>query len=195
MLTLDDDSGQTFDSQVTSLRFNEDGSFATAGDAGVGDGNVEIQFEGLTSTQTIDIDFSSLSHIATDFGMTHQQDGTGPGNLVSLVASADGLLHGIASNGKSFPLAQLAIASFANNGALDSQGQNYFAETLNSGVAQIGTGLSNGRGQVLASQLETSNVDIAQEFTQLIVAQRGFSANARTISVADRIASGTYQHY
>ena len=66
-------------------------------------------------------------------------------------------------------------------------GQNYFVETLNSGEAQINSGLTGGRGQIIGNQLESSNVDIAQEFTQLIVAQRGFSANARTITVASEM--------
>ena len=119
--------------------------------------------------------------------MSHQQDGTPPGNLANIVASGDGVLHGLASNGKNFPLAQLAIASFANIDALEARGQNYYSETIGSGSPQVGSGGSNGRGQVIGNQLETSNVDIAQEFTRLIVAQRGFSANARTISVADEL--------
>ena len=95
--------------------------------------------------------------------------------------------QGLSTNGKVFALAQLAIARFPNPTGLEGLGSNYFQESSNSGVASIGSGLSGGRGQIIGSQLEGSNVDLAQEFTRLIVAQRGFSANARTITVADEI--------
>ncbi|MCR9293695.1 MAG: hypothetical protein NXI32_13305, partial [bacterium] len=66
-------------------------------------------------------------------------------------------------------------------------GNNYYARSLNRGNASWGAGLARGRGPIMGGHLEGSNVDIAQEFTQLIVAQRGFSANARTITVANEL--------
>ena len=68
-----------------------------------------------------------------------------------------------------------------------ARGDNYFETSLASGDVQIGTGLSGDRGAIRGGQLESSNVDIALEFTRLIVAQRGFSANARTITVTDEV--------
>jgi flagellar hook protein FlgE len=85
------------------------------------------------------------------------------------------------------PLGQLAIAVFRNNDGLIAAGGNYFLASLASGGAEVGAALSGGRGALRAKQLEGSNVDMALEFTKLIVAQRGFSANARTITVADEV--------
>ena len=81
----------------------------------------------------------------------------------------------------------LAVASFANPNALEAVGNNYFQQSISSGEAALGVGASGNRGQIMGGQLERSNVDIANEFTQLIVAQRGFSANARTITVSDEM--------
>ena len=106
---------------------------------------------------------------------------------MSLSISGDGVLSGIASNGRSLEVAQMAIARFANNQGLENVGDNYFVQTANSGTPDIGSGQSSGRGVVRGAQLESSNVDVALEFTQLIIAQRGFSANARSITVADEI--------
>ncbi|MEM7454258.1 MAG: flagellar hook-basal body complex protein [Planctomycetota bacterium] len=184
---LGDSSGELIDSQVLNLVFEEDGTFALAGSEGIGDSNIEINFDTIAENHVIDLDLSGLTHMATDFSITHVQDGAAPGSLVDIAVSFNGEITGQASNGKTIPIAQLAIARFANPRGLDGLGGNYFRETENSGAASIGSGLSGGRGQVVGNQLEASNVDIAHEFTQLIVAQRGFSANARTITVADEI--------
>ncbi len=181
------DSGIMLDDSVFNLTFNEDGTYSLAGSNGIGDANIEIKLNSLATPQTIAIDFGQLSHLATDYSLSQNQDGYPPGNLVSVAVSSDGEISGLASNGKILPLAQLAMASFTNEGALDPIGNNYFQQSLNSGSASIGEGISGGRGQIIGAQLESSNVDIAQEFTQLIVAQRGFSANARTITVADEM--------
>ncbi len=106
---------------------------------------------------------------------------------MSVGVSAAGVLEGIATNGKRVPIAQLAIANFSNNEGLEAIGQNYFRETFNSGVAKIDSTFAGKNGSVRGGQLESSNVDVALEFTQLIVAQRGFSANARSITVASEI--------
>ena len=169
------------------MTFNENGSFALAGTDGIGDANIEIQFDGITAPQTLQLDFSGLTHLANDFLITQSQDGIPPGTLTSVAVSTSGELSGLASNGRALPLAQLAIASFSNSSALDAIGSNYFKQSISSGEAALGTGTSGSRGQIMGGQLERSNVDIAQEFTQLIVAQRGFSANARTITVSDEM--------
>ncbi|MCA9137422.1 MAG: flagellar hook-basal body complex protein [Planctomycetales bacterium] len=181
------ESGVLLDDSVYNLTFNEDGSYGLAGLTGVGDANIEIQFNGITSTQEIALDFSGLSHLATDFSITQTQDGIPPGSLTSVAVSTTGELTGLASNGRAIPLAQLAIATFSNPNALDAVGNNYFKQSMSSGEASLGRGMAGNRGQIMGGQLERSNVDIAQEFTQLIVAQRGFSANARTITVSDQM--------
>ena len=99
----------------------------------------------------------------------------------------DGTVFGLTSNGLQIPLGQLAIATFRNVNGLLSTGGNYYQASLSSGNPEIGTALTGGRGALRSGQLEGSNVDLALEFTRLIIAQRGFSANARTVTVTDRV--------
>src|SRR5262249_34417260 len=89
--------------------------------------------------------------------------------------------------GRTIPIAQIAIASFANPAALLRVGGNYYALSTESGPALLGAGLSGGRGAVQQKTLESSNVDVALEFTRLIIAQRGFQVNARMITASDQI--------
>ena len=175
------------DGTVSNVRFNEDGSFQTIAGSDVGDANIELTIDSLTETQTISIDLSKMTHLSTSYGATFEQDGFPPGNIVSVSASADGVLTGIATNGRQIDFAQLAVANFSNNQGLESAGQNYYVQTANSGLPIVGSADTNGAGEVRGGQLENSNVDVALEFTQLIVAQRGFSANARTITVASEV--------
>ncbi len=180
-------SGEMFDSEVNNIFFNEDGTFSISGVSGIGDSNIELKFDSIEEQQTIELSFENLSHMATEYSLAVVQDGTAPGTLVSLAVDGAGELTGLSSSGKTFPLAQLAIASFANANGLEGRGGNFYQESVNSGAASIGSGLTGARGQVIGNQLEGSNVDLALEFTRLIVAQRGFSANARTITVSDEI--------
>ncbi len=184
---IDEATGQLLDSSVASIEFTEDGTFRTVNGVGVADSDIELQFDNLTDPQTINISFDSLTHMATSYAITFDQDGYPPGNLVSVSVNQDGVLDGVATNGQRIPIAQLAIASFINNQGLEAIGQNYYRETANSGQANVAGGLTGASGIVRGGQLESSNVDVALEFTQLIVAQRGFSANARTITVANEV--------
>jgi flagellar hook protein FlgE len=99
----------------------------------------------------------------------------------------DGQVIGIGSNGRQVPIGQIAIAAVVNQSGMSAVGQNQFIVTPNSGQLNIGAGTTGGRGQVMAGTLELSNVDLAYEFTRLIVAQRGFSASARHISVTEEM--------
>ena len=185
--TSTSDSVELLDGTVADIRFNEDGSFQTINGSGDGDANISLQIDSLAAPQEISISLSKMTHLATSYAATFEQDGFAPGNIVSISASSDGVLTGIATNGKAIDIAQLAIANFSNNTGLESAGQNYYVQTTNSGLPVIGAAETNGSGEVRGGQLESSNVDIALEFTQLIVAQRGFSANARTITIASEV--------
>jgi flagellar hook protein FlgE len=126
----------------------------------------------------------------TQFGGTSTataitQDGSGFGTLTDVSFDASGTLQGQFSNGRTIPLAQLAIAGFNNEGGLSRSGNNYFLTSAASGEALIGTAGSGGLGSVQGSALEGANVDISIEFSRLIIAQRGFQVNARTITAAD----------
>lgn len=115
------------------------------------------------------------------------QDGFTSGTLQSLSVDATGNVVGAFSNGQTQELAQVAMAAFQNPSGLSKVGDAHFAATINSGNADIGTALTSTRGAVVGGVLEQSNVDLSQELTNMIVAQRGFEANARLITTSDRI--------
>jgi flagellar hook protein FlgE len=116
----------------------------------------------------------------------NQQNGSAAGSLQSFDISPDGTILGTYSNGRSRPIGQLALAVFANPGGLERVA-GAWRSTPNSGIAQIGAANTGGRGTMLAGSLEMSNVDLAEEFTRLIVAQRGFQGNARVITASDEV--------
>ena len=180
-------SGVLLDDSVFNITFNEDGTFALAGDSGIGDTDIELNLSSVSAPQSIILDFRNMSHLATEYTVNQSPDGFPSGTIVSVSVSDSGQLSGVATNGRTIPLAQLAIARFRNAGALNAIGNNQFQQTIAAGIPLVGEGNTNGRGSIVGGQLESSNVDVAQEFTQLIVAQRGFSANARTITVADEM--------
>jgi flagellar hook protein FlgE len=113
------------------------------------------------------------------------QDGFGAGALTSASFDTNGVLQGLFSNGRTLQIAQLAIATFNNESGLLRNGNNYFTTGAASGEALIGTAGTSGRGLTQGAALEGSGVDIAIEFSRLILAQRGFQVNSRTVSAAN----------
>ncbi|MCK9518900.1 MAG: flagellar hook-basal body complex protein [Dehalococcoidia bacterium] len=107
--------------------------------------------------------------------------------LVSFAVSASGEITGVYADGTSEHLATLAVANFVNPGAMLREGQNLWSSSANSGAPDIGEPNSDGRGTIWTGTLEGSNVDLAAEFTHLILAQRGFQANSRVISASDQV--------
>jgi flagellar hook protein FlgE len=116
-----------------------------------------------------------------------EQDGYAQGSLQSFQLGNDGTIMGVYSNGLRQPLGKLALASFNNPGGLEKAGSSTFRVGDNSGVAMVGEAGAGGRGVLNSGALEMSNVDLAEEFTGLIVAQRGFQANSRVITSSDEI--------
>lgn len=115
------------------------------------------------------------------------QDGFGVGNLSFVEIGVDGVITGTFSNGQERPLAQLALARFGSPYELHAIGGNNFTQTLASGEPAIGSAGTGGRGEILSGALEQSNVDLTNEFTELILAQRGFQASSRIITTADEM--------
>ena len=115
------------------------------------------------------------------------QDGYALGSLQAFTIGNDGIVTGVFSNGRNRPIGQIALGSFANPVGLEKVGDSLYRPTVNSGLAQIGTAGSGGRGTLSGSTLEMSNVDLAREFTNLIIAQRGFQANSRVITASDEL--------
>ncbi len=115
----------------------------------------------------------------------HAQDGYEAGNIKSLRIELDGSIRGIYTNGVQRQLGAVALATFENQDGMLKAGRNQFYATLDSGPPKVGFAQSGTRGAVYASSLEESNVDLAQEFVSMIMTQRGFQANSRSITTAD----------
>ena len=115
------------------------------------------------------------------------QDGYTMGILKNYSVAANGTITGSYSNGVSIPLYRVALATFANEQGLEKVGNTMFQASVNSGTANIDGAGSNGKGSIMGQYVEMSNVDLTEEFTHLIIAQRGFQANTRVVTVSDQI--------
>jgi flagellar hook protein FlgE len=107
--------------------------------------------------------------------------------LTSYNIGSDGVITGVYADGTKKPLYQIAMADFANPAGLEKVGDTAFRESTNSGTPQIGISGTGRRGNLIAGSLEASNVDLAKEFTNLIIAQRGFQATSRVITTSDQV--------
>ncbi|MGH2685353.1 MAG: flagellar hook protein FlgE [Actinomycetota bacterium] len=141
---------------------------------------------------TVDFGTPGAAGSLTQFGGSSDaaalgQDGSTSGYLRAFAIGDDGVLSGVFSNGRSRPLARLAVANFNNPSGLVKAGDSRFRSTTTSGAALVGESGSAGRGGISAGTLEMSNVELAQEFTNLIIAQRGFQANSRIITSSDEM--------
>ncbi len=140
------------------------------------------------SNVTATIDFSSLTQFSgSNSAAFTYQNGNALGTLQSFAINENGEIIGTFSNGLTDILGQIALAVFNNPAGLTDIGNSLYTVSSNSGLAQIGTAGSGGRGTLIPGALEMSNVDLAEEFTKMIIAQRGFQANARVITTADTI--------
>ena len=119
------------------------------------------------------------------------QDGSSSGSLASFSIGSDGTITGSFSNDKTQALGQIALASFSNNNGLQLNGDTDFSPTLASGQAVLGVPGSGELGTLTGGSLELSNVDIATEFANLIVAQRGFESDAKAVTTFDQITQDT----
>jgi flagellar hook protein FlgE len=149
---------------------------------------------GVWDAQALSVDFgkpgdptATVQYGGTNTLQALSQDGNPLGSLQSYNTSPSGIVTGVFSNGQTRTLAQLALANFNNPIGLEKTGGSMFRETANSGIALIGAAGTSGRGQLTTGSLEMSNVDLGQEFTNMIVAQRGFQANSRVITASDEL--------
>ena len=173
-----------------SIKFNADGSMANYSPTSI---NFTAN-NGSSPNQNVTVDFGQFNEFD---GMTSfdspsttngiSQDGYTGGNLNGIRVDETGTLVGSFTNGRSFGLAQVALANFSNNEGLNNDGGNIFSQTSNSGEPIIGTAATGKRGAITASALEMSNVDLSRSLTQLIVVQRGFQANSKTITTSDQM--------
>ncbi len=196
---MDEEEGEVLTPALTGISFNIDGSMQT----GPTPASLEVQFkrkEGVGGNdqfypaQSVELNLGEIGGIGglTQFGGSASvaiegQDGAPTGELASLSVDGRGVIIGFFTNGEIEELEEIGIATFANELGLEAAGDNYFAETPNSGQRVLGGGLVGGAGEVVGGALEESNVDTAEEFVRLIQAQRGFQANARVITVQDEM--------
>ncbi|MEX0974444.1 MAG: flagellar hook protein FlgE [Bacillota bacterium] len=166
------------------LTFNADGSFSATNPAisaipmthpGVSNMNVVMNFAGMTQVA------------GPSTADTASVNGHPTGTLESYTFDSKGIISGFFSNGQTKILGQISVANFANPSGLQKKGKSLYVESNNSGDADIGEAGMSGRGTVAPSSLEMSNVDLAEEFTQMIITQRGFQANSRIITVSDEL--------
>ncbi len=135
---------------------------------------------------TVKANVASISQLAGSSNVTTiSQDGFPVGTLQTFAIAPDGVISGIFTNGQTRTLGQVATASFSNPAGLEKQGGNLFNVSSNSGLPQVGAAAQNGRGKISTGYTEMSNVDLSNEFTNMIVTQRGFQANTKIVSVVD----------
>lgn len=116
-----------------------------------------------------------------------EQDGYGMGYLENFKIDQAGKITAVYSNGSTRTLGQVALATFTNPNGLEKAGETNFVRSNNSGMANIGPSGIAGKGKLIAGALEMSNVDLAEQFTDMIVTQRGFQANSKTIQTSDQM--------
>ncbi|MBP1681978.1 MAG: Flagellar hook protein FlgE [Proteobacteria bacterium] len=179
-----------------SISFNSDGSLATFTPRNL----TYTANNGSTANQNIEIDFGTLGQFdgITSFDKDSStsgisQDGYAGGDINGLSVDETGTIIGSFTNGRSFALAQVSMATFTNNGGLESDGGNCYVQTSNSGDPIVGQASTGGKGTIQASSLEMSNVDLSRSLTQLIVIQRGYQANSKTITTADEMLNTLLQ--
>lgn len=156
------------------------------------DGNVQIlkiDFSGLSKP---DLGINGLTQFAApSTADVVDQNGRASGRLDNIFIRTDGVIEGRFTNGETLNLARINLANFDNAGGLRRLGGNLFSETENTGNALIEIASQTIESAIVAESLELSNVDLAQEFTDLITSQRGFQANARVVTTTDQILAET----
>jgi flagellar hook protein FlgE len=130
---------------------------------------------------------STTQYASASRVVQQSQDGYQAGTLMSVTISPEGVVEGRYDNGQIISLFQIDLANFNNPWGLNREGGNLFAETLDSGAALVSTPGTSGLGKISPNSLEQSNVDLATEFVKMIIAQRGFQANAKVITTTDEM--------
>lgn len=189
----------TYDTTNYTLQFNtSDGTFRYIDSAGTNGVNLNMSLLG-DNFENIAIDFSHLLNQNNGGSSTAEfekgaaekaTDGTGKklGQLTGVSIDGAGKIYGVYDNGNTVLLGQIPVAQFANASGLESLGNNCYGTTLNSGDFDgIGVEVTADGGKMTTGQLEMSNVDLSEQFTDMITTQRGFQANSRIITTSDTL--------
>ncbi len=183
--------------QVTDVMINGDGFFRVAGATATWTGDTVNAGSGETYTRAGNFSFDAQGYLVTTNGQYVLGDlaagGVGrlkvdPATTAAITIDAAGVLTSISTAGVPTQVGTLSLAKFANQGGLERIGGNMYRVSNNSGAPVVGNpGGAAGHGSVTAGALEMSNVDLALEFTNMIIAQRGFQANSRAITTSDEM--------
>ncbi len=138
--------------------------------------------------QQISFDMQTTQYASDSVVNSQNQDGYAAGSLLKIDIDSNGNIVGTYSNGEPLKLSQIALSAFTNTNGLSKQGNNLYNETSESGTPIIGT-VGSGVGKIFTNSLEQSNVDLAQEFVEMITIQRGFQANSKIITTTDEMMS------
>jgi flagellar hook protein FlgE len=204
-------AGTPFTLMAGTLSFNATGQLtavtptapATGGGTLPGDAVMDIAFTTPAWTNgaaanTLTWDLTDANNVSSLTGFAAQsatssisQNGSAAGMIDNITILPDGVIQATFGAGQTVAVGQLAMASFNNPKGLVKLGSNRYGESQSAGIPNIGTAGTGGRGTLIGSALEQSNVDIAQEFTQMILAQRGYQANSKTITVSDELLVDT----
>lgn len=140
------------------------------------------------AARRIELRFSALTQFAArESSLAYNQNGYEMGYLDTFKIDTSGRVVGVYTNGLTRPIAQIAVINFGNPGGLEKVGETMFRKTVNSGEIKINPPGVGGCGKITPGALEMSNVDLSQEFTDMIVTQRGFQANSRIITTSDEM--------
>lgn len=186
---LAEDDGSTFSPASGYLKFDADGAVVSETGFESSVGVTLSAGSSGTSDTTFTLDMSALSMYNSDStAYALSSDGQAASELVDYTIGQDGVILGVYDSGETTPLGCIAIATFANPAGLEKTGNNLYTASANSGsesnFAQAGTGSA---GTISTGYLEMSNVSLANEFTEMIVAQRAYQANSKVISTADEM--------
>lgn len=167
-----------------SITFDSEGILDTGGAITFGPATMPGGAEDLD----IEIDLAMATQFAADndLAATHQ-DGKGAEPLQGVVVTDAGIIMGSYPDGRSMPLAQIAMGTFPNLGGMAHVGNNLYVGTAASGIAQVGAAGASGRGQIIGGALELSNTDLTDAFLEMLITQRAYQASTRVISTANKL--------
>lgn len=177
--------GKLNSNELTDSRFNFKGG-------ALQDQKIKINFGDAIKDGGKGLDGTKQYGKSSDL-ISWNQDGAAAGTITSLSFNDEGILTAVYSNGQAADLAQIALSKFENPEALFKVGNNRLKESRDSGGPSLGAPGSSGRGKLFAKSLERSTVDLATEFVNMIQNQRGFQANAKTITTTDELLNEVIQ--
>ncbi len=204
-VTVDSPGGNRNNTNIMYLTFNRNGTIATVSDTQPNAAPTNlIQGNKLFSNLSYNLPDGSVNTVQLNLGTAGlvdgvtqydqrsttkgvEQDGYGMGYLQAFNIDDMGTITGIYTNGQKRSIGRISLATFTNPGGLEKAGSNYYKVSNNSGLARVGSANTEDKGSIRAGALEMSNVDLSEEFTDMIITQRGFQANSRVITTSDQM--------